>query len=69
MTDKILVTGGSSIGKALAKVVREQGNDLEIAEDIVLCAYESIKYSQKVMVDSDNQSFIQQKMQGKRRIY
>jgi glycerol-3-phosphate dehydrogenase len=65
MTDKILVTGGSSFGEALAKVLRDEVPDVEI----LLRPYGYIKYVEKVKVHSDNQSFIQQKMQGKRRIY
>jgi hypothetical protein len=68
MDDKILITDDGSIGKKLAKVLRDEFPDIEAIKcvDIASCAHKSLE---DAILKNDNQSFIQQKMQGKRRIY
>ena len=72
---RILITGGTSIGSKLAKYLDDQGSDTEEYSGNNLAeasdTYKLIKREQEkpVMATKDNSKFIQQKMQGKRRVY
>jgi hypothetical protein len=68
----MMMVGGSAIAKAMRQMESDNITVVDAASEPVyleLNGYDHERILKKPVTHLDNQSFIQQKMQGKRRVY